>query len=549
MNSRQLILLADKTISGVERSLNHLLRDAQLSWTAKDAGFDSWLREMVNPDSTTRREQSTALGFLLSPRVLELPDGGRSHVDTVLETLERQSPSRTVLFSNLFVDPLGVLPLLRHMDLMTAAADINSRLYSFSKTHAWFNVVNHAGLSTHEGTKHLTDPRFEATAQMYFSPNGSRLVASLWFRVLRALDKPAAKVLVVDLDNTLWRGILGEDGVEGIEMSAAPGGWAYRCLQQALLQLKASGVLLAVSSKNNREEALRVLAEHPDCLLRPSDFCAIEISWGSKSESLRRMAERLRLGLDAFVFLDDSPFEREEVRRALPQVTVLDFPEDPTGLISCFAENFAFDALRITQEDRQRAGSYIAEAQREALRDQVSSPEDFYRSLNLQVKLFRAQNAHADRLHQLILKTNQFNLTSERLTADELHHLLQRPDTLVIGMRVSDTISDSGVTGLAILRGIGSTTYVIDNFLLSCRVIGRTVENAFVSWLATRAAAAGVTKIKLRYRSSARNQVAKEFLERSGLQWNEGEQVWETEVPGKALAAHFVTIDDRDAQQ
>ena len=548
MPSRQLILLADKTISGVERSLNHQLRDAELSWTVRDAGFDSWLREMMNPESATRRETGAALGFLLSPRVLEMPEGARPQIDALLDVLERETPARTVLFSNLFADPLGVMPLARHADLMSAAADVNAKLYAFAKKHSWFHVVDHAGLATREGTRHLADPRFEATAQMYFSPAGSKQVANLWFRVLRALEKPAAKVLVVDLDNTLWGGILGEDGVEGIEMSAAAGGWAYRSLQQALLQLKANGVLLAVSSKNNPDEVQRVLAEHPDCLLRPGDFSAIEAGWGPKSQSLRRMAERLRLGLDSFVFLDDSAFEREEVKGALPQVTVIEFPEDPIGLVAALSETFAFDVPRITKEDRERASSYVAEAERDALREKATTPEEFYRSLGLQLKLFRAGGAHADRLHQLILKTNQFNLTTERVTGDEFRSFLERPDMLVVGMRVSDKFGDSGVTGLAIVQGIGSDTYVVDNFLLSCRVIGRTVENAFVTWLAERAAAANAGKVRFKFKSTARNGVAKDFLDRSGLSSTDDQQLWEVAVPPRpdALPAHFVTIDDRE---
>lgn len=546
--ARRLILLGDKTLSGIERALNDLLSRHRMPWTVSDAGFDSWLREILEPRSLTNQETDSALGFLLSPRVLESPASIASQIDSLLDTLKHRTPSRTVLFSNMFPDPAGVLPLTRHEPLLSIAAEINAKLYAFSRAHAWFHVVDHAGLALREGTRHLSDARYEATAQMYFSPAGGRTVANLWMRVIRALETPAAKVLVVDLDNTLWRGILGEDGPEGIEMSAGPKGWAYRNLQQALLQLKANGLLLAVSSKNNAEEVRSVLAEHPDCLLRPEAFCAIEVGWGAKSASIRRMSEQLRLGLDAFVFLDDSPFEREEVATALPQVTVLDFPEDPLNLVVTLATTFAFDALRITEEDRDRANSYVAETQRDALREKTPSAEDFYRSLSLQLKLFLARPAHTERLHQLILKTNQFNLTTQRLSADEYHELLEQQDTLVIGMRVADTFGDSGITGLAIVTGVGTDTWTVDNFLLSCRVIGRTVENAFVAWLVERAKAAAADLVRFRFKSSTRNQVAREFLERSGLTWNAAEQVWQssTEPALGSLASHFVTIEDRD---
>jgi FkbH-like protein len=538
-------LLSDKTVSSIERSLNKLLEAEQLTFTVADAGFDSWLREIVEGSNALR--SGAALGFLLSPRVLEQTDA-RASVRRVLEVLARQSPSRTVLFSNLFPDPTDVLPLVRHERLTTIAAEINSDLYAFSKAHSWFHVVDHLGLALREGTKNLSDTRFEATAQMYFSPGGGQLVANLWLRVLRALDKPPAKVLVVDLDNTLWRGIIGEDGPDGIDMSVNAKGWGFRRLQQAMLELEENGILLAISSKNNPEEALSVLKDHADCLLRPTDFAAIEIGWGPKSEALRSIADKLNLGLDAFVFLDDSAFEREEVRRALPQVKIIDFPNDPNDLVGALNGTFAFDSARVTQEDRDRASSYAAESERDALRQQVSSPEEFFRSLSLKLTLFRAQEAHADRLHQLILKTNQFNLTSERLSGDEFRALLKRPDALVIGMRVSDKFGDSGITGVAIVTGLGSPSLVVENFLLSCRVIGRTVENGFLAWLSERAVTLGAPRINVKFKQTPRNQVAKEFLERSGLIWQESNQAWRLEVEKarSQLARHFVSIDARD---
>ena len=548
MTTRQLILLGDKTLSSIERSLSRSLAKEQIAWTVKDAGFDSWLREILEPRSATNQAADAALGFLLSPRVLENAAAVNSQIDSLLGALESRTPARTVLFANVFPDPVGVLPLSRHPALMGLAAQINGKLYAFAQKHSWFHVVDHTAVALREGTRQLTDARYEANGQMYFSPAGCRVIADLWLRVIRALEKAPAKVLVVDLDNTLWRGVLGEDGAEGIEMGAGASGWAYRTLQQALLQLKANGFLLAVSSKNNLEEARKILAEHPDCLLRLDDFSALEINWGPKSESIKRMSQRLRLGLDAFVFLDDSAFEREEVSKALPQVTVLDFPDDPLELVAALANTPAFDSPRITKEDRERADSYVAEAQRDALRETTSTPEDFYRSLGLQLKLFTAQPANADRLHQLILKTNQFNLTAERVAADDFRKLLDRQDALVLGMRVADKFGDSGVTGLAMVTGVGTATWTVENFLLSCRVIGRTVENAFVAWLAARAKSAAAERIQFRFKSTARNQVAKDFLDRSGLAWNEAQQSWQSSTapaPG-ALAPHFVSIEDRE---
>lgn len=544
---RRLYLLGDKTLSGMERALNDLLAKQELPWHAVDAGFDSWLRVMMDPASAPCGDTEAALGFVLSPRILEAPDASRQDVAMLLDRLAGLTPTRTVLCSNFFPDPSGVMPLVRNPELLRSAARLNETLYAFSAAHSWFHVVDHAALALQEGTRSLTDPRFEATAQMYFSPAGGRRVAQCWLRVLRALVRPSAKVLVVDLDNTLWRGILGEDGPDGLEMGATGPGWAHRRLQQALLELKANGILLAVCSKNNPDEALKVLAEHPDCLLRPHDFSGLEIGWQPKADALRALAARLSLGLDSFVFLDDSPFEREQVRQSLPQVTVLEFPEDATSLVARLSEHQAFDSLRITDEDRKRSASYAAEAQRQELLRTASSPETFFRSLDLKLRIFRAEAPHFDRLHQLIHKTNQFNLTADRLSADQFRSAFDRDDTWVIGMRVSDKYGDSGVCGLAVVNGIGTDTLVVSQFLLSCRVIGRTVENGFLSWLVAQAAAAGAHSVRLLFNPTSRNSVALEFLQRSGLRASDDGREWSSAVPPDApgLAAHFVAIEQQ----
>lgn len=546
---RRLYLLGDKTLSLIERNLSRLLREHSLPWEAVDLGYDTWLREVMNPDSRIYQEVDTALGFLLSPRILERPDACRADIARLLDRLEKLMPSRTVLCSNLFADPVQVLPLVRHREMMKAAAEINDRLYAFSEAHSWFHVVDHAAVAAREGVRNIADVRYEAAGQMYFSPKGGRIVAQCWQRVLRALTKPAAKVIVLDLDNTLWNGILGEDGPDGLEMGPAGAGWSHRALQQALLTLRANGILLAVCSKNNPNEALAVLETHPDCLLRPSDFTALEISWQPKSEGIRKIAERLRLGVDSFVLLDDSAFERAEVRQALPEVTVLDFDDAPS-LVACLSDSPAFDSVRITKEDRERVASYVAETKRQELQRTANSAEEFFRSLKLQLKLFRASEGQIDRLHQLILKTNQFNLTTERLAPGEFRTLCTREDTLVIGMRVSDVLGESGVVGLAIADGLGTDTLTVRMFLLSCRVIGRTVENAFLAWLIGRARADNATVVQMLFRPTGRNQVALEFLKHSGLRPSDEERVWSIPVSGSIpdLAPHFVSIDDSGMQ-
>src|SRR6202522_3128400 len=514
--TKNVVLLGDKTLSLLARDLNSQFKQAGSDWHAVDAGYDSWLVAPLNRDGELFDRNTAAWAFVLSPRVLENVPDIAVQLDATLERLARLEAPPTVLFSNFFWDPRGGMSISNNLQKHSLANRLNERLLTFREARSWFHVVDHVSLALQHGVGALNDPRFEAIAQVFFSPAGNRQLSRLWFRSLRSLERPQKKVCVVDLDNTLWGGILGEDGLEGLQMADSSGGLAYRRFQRSLLELRRSGILLAICSKNNPQEAIEALASHPDSLLRPTDFAHIEIGWGLKSEAIIRTAERLSLGLDSFVFIDDSPVEREEVMRALPSVEVLDFPSDPTGLVAALSEYSGFDSLRQTEEDRKRADAYVHEAQRSAIKASSKSPEEFYRSLGLQLGIFSARVEQAGRLHQLLMKTNQFNLTTRRISDDAFRTLIGNSAYMVVGLSVSDRFGDSGITGLAIIDRGRQDVWTVQDFLLSCRVLGRTVENAFLSWLVSRAAAAGARSVAIQYVATGRNQVAHGFLKISG---------------------------------
>jgi FkbH-like protein len=543
--TKNVVLLGDKTLSLLARELNSQLKQAGSDWNAVDAGYDSWLVAPLLQDGVLFAKDTAAWAFVLSPRVLENSDDIAVHLDAALDRLARLEAPPTVLFSNFFQDPQGVLRISNNLEKHSLANRLNERLLTFRQAHSWFHIVDHLGLALLHGVGALHDPRFEAVAQVFFSPAGNRLLSRLWLRSLRSLERPQKKVCIVDLDNTLWGGILGEDGADALQMADSGSGLAYRRFQRALLELRRSGILLAICSKNNPEEVIEVLKSHPDCLLRPTHFAHIETGWGLKSEAIVRTAEKLRLGLDSFVFIDDSPVEREEVARALPAVEVLDFPKEPTGLINMLGEYPGFDTLRQTDEDRKRADAYLQEAQRIEIKANSSSPEEFYRSLELRLGIFSARIEQAGRLHQLLMKTNQFNLTTRRMSLEAFRALLNNQAYMVIGLRVADRFGDSGITGLATIDRSRPDAWTVQDFLLSCRVLGRTVENAFIAWLITYAAKAGVNSLAIQYVATGRNQVAYGFLKESGGTESDARDVWTFDVRGpEGVPEHYVRIDD-----
>ena len=542
--TKNVVLLGDKTLSLLARDLNSQLKQAESNWNVVDAGYDNWLVAPLVHDGILFDKNTAAWAFVLSPRILENVPDIAAHLDATLERLAGLAAPPTVLFSNFFRDPRGVLPISNNLEKHSLAAKLNERLEAFRDAHSWFHVIDHLSLALTHGVGALSDLRFEAVGQVFFSPAGNRLLSGLWLRSLRALERAQKKVCVLDLDNTLWRGILGEDGADALQMADSGNGWAYRRFQRSLLELRRSGILLTICSKNNPQEAMEVLESHPDCLMRPADFAHIEIGWGLKSEAIARTADKLSLGLDSFVFIDDSAVERGEVANALPMVDVLDFPGDPTELVGMLAAYPGFDTLRQTDEDRKRADSYQQEAQRGAIKEKSKSPEEFYRSLELQLGIFSARVEQAGRLHQLLMKTNQFNMTTRRLSEEAFRELLASDGHMVVGLRVTDRFGDSGITGLAIVQR-QPNAWIVQDFLLSCRVLGRTVENAFLSWLIARAAKAGVDSVAIEFEATKRNQVAHGFLKESGGVESDTGGVWTFDVRRPdVVPAHYVRIDE-----
>lgn len=366
------------------------------------------------------------------------------------------------------------------------------------------------------------DRRYYYAGRIRFAPLALQTLAGRYVRILLARTGCRKKCLVVDLDNTLWGGILGEDGPEHLALGQDGLGLAFRDFQAVLLQLHATGTLLAICSKNDFELATTTLREHPGMLLRPEHFAAMRINWQDKVTNLHEIAKELNLGLDSVVFVDDSPFEREQVRLLVPGVTVVDLPDDPAEFASTVAALPYFDLLAITEEDRRRNQMYVEERQRQERRVRASSLEEYLHSLNTVVTIRRASRAGIARLAQLSQRTNQFNLTTHRYSEDEL--ILRCSDAAyrVYQAEVEDRIGESGVVGLAVVvMGDPPGWARLEAFMLSCRVLGRGVESAFLAGLVEDVGEVAV-RLRAEYIPTKRNTVAASFLPAHGFVAQDG---------------------------
>ena len=392
-------------------------------------------------------------------------------------------------------------------------------------------------------------------------------------RVVGAMVGQSRKWLVLDLDNTLWGGVIGDDGLEGIVLGqGSAAGEAYLEFQRYAKGLMERGVVLAVCSKNDEENALLPFEQHAEMVLRRGDIACFVANWEDKATNLRRIARELNLGLDALVFVDDNPAERGLVRRELPMVAVPEMPEDPAEFVRVLAAAGYFEGVGVTAEDRERAAQYAANARRAAGRSAAENGagagttdlQSYLAGLRMELVWRPFDAAGRGRIVQLINKTNQFNLTARRVGEAEIERVMARTDVLALQFRLKDVYGDNGMIGVVLCEaataerlaaagfagvGVGASDLYIDTWLMSCRVLGRQVEEAMMNVLAAQAGARGVRRIFGHYVPTAKNAMVREHYARMGFELVEtaadGATLWVLDVEGwQARSTQIACLED-----
>ncbi len=357
-------------------------------------------------------------------------------------------------------------------------------------------------------------------------------------RLLGAMRGKSRRCLVLDLDNTLWGGVVGDDGLEGIEVAEGHAvGEAFRAVQKLALDLRRRGIVLAVSSKNDDAIARRVLREHPEMLLRENHLAVFQANWNDKATNIKAISEELSLGLDSFVFLDDNPAERGIVRRLLPDVAVPELPADPAYYARTLAAAGYFESIAFSDEDRQRAEFYERNAQRVALKNSVGDVEAYYASLGMEIHFAPFDDIGRSRIVQLINKSNQFNLTTRRYSEAEVAALERDSDCFTLQVRLTDVFGDNGMISVVICRPQSARSWAIDTWLMSCRVLGRTVEQMVLRELILSARERGITRLVGRHIPSGRNDMVRDHYAKLGFTSSGEEGVWHLDVAAPEPAA------------
>lgn len=495
--------------------------------------FNQYPQEILDPSSRLYRFKP-ALTFLavrleeLCPRLWQgyphLKEKDLQEIETEIshsisswvETLARHSATQ-VLLSNFLVPRVGDQGLY---DTQTPGGQIsfvraiNQELLRLCQQFPQLHLFDLEGLASRIGKENFCDPLQWYRMSSPYALKAYPVYGEYLLCHIQALMGPRRKCLVLDLDNTLWGGLIGEEGPEGVELSDHYPGNCFKDFQRSLLALSQRGVLLAVNSKNHEEDGLAMFRSHPHMVLKEEHLSAIRMNWKDKAENLVDIAGELNLGLEALVFMDDSPSECERIRQAHPEVLVVELPEK-RHLYRELLENLrCFDQLTVTSEDLSRVEGYRDQSQRKQLKARCGTLEEFYASLQMQGVLYRNDPTHIPRIAQMTQKTNQFNLTTHRYNESQIAQFLQ--GAFVYSFRMSDRFGDNGIVAVSIAVP-GEEEWVIDSFLMSCRVILRTVEDTLLARIAEEARAAGVKRLVGRYLPTARNRMVKDFYPQRGF--------------------------------
>jgi FkbH-like protein len=558
----RIALLGNATLDHLESYLKVECWRAGFQPTVYQAGFDQYTQEILNPGSGLYAFAPDIVicavhASRLFPTLHDYPfdlsvDERRASIEAGVQNVQRlfdafsERSAALLLFHNMVAPQhpaLGIADLRDEFGQEAIFGEINVRLATLARRYPGIYILDEERIQAQCGKARATDPRLWLSARMGW---GDAVLQGLareylrFFKPYRALNR---KCLVLDLDDTLWGGIVGEDGVHGIQIGSEAPGNAFLAFQRELLRLWKRGILLAVCSKNNPADVDAVFDQHEDMLLRRSHFAAMYVNWEPKPQNMRAIATELNIGLDSLVFVDDNPAERARMRAELPEVFTPELPADPADYRSFLLGLDVFESLALTDEDRRRNEVYAQQRDRQAFAE--SKPEGaaldgYLAGLEMVVDVFPADSASFARIAQLTNKTNQFNLTTRRYSEGQLMALLAR-GYRVYGMRVTDRFGDNGVVGVAILAPASADRWEVDTLLLSCRVMGRNVETALLSVLAEQARERGARSLRGWYLPTAKNAPARDCYERHGFRLvgtnDEGGELWEFDLITASLAA------------
>jgi FkbH-like protein len=532
LREQRVALLGSSTFSALPNLLTAMMVQRGILPELRLGGFNQWRFDALGSDAELRALKPRLVACLLDDQALF--ENVRDPLDfAAVEDACAAFPAQlgqwvdacqaglggSVVLCTLPLTPLRsdrVIDYRNKARLSAAFARMNAGILELAVNKPRTIVLDAASIANRAGVT-FADDRLRHTSAQVYAHDFLKAYAAELTRIALADLGLSRKCLVLDLDHTLWGGVVGDDGVAGLRLGGAYPGSAHQELQALARDLMAQGVMLTVCSKNDEDVAREAMTTHPEMLLKPEAFVAVSANWQPKPENVRAQLERLNIGADALVFMDDNPAERELMRRSLPQVETVELPKDPASYAALLATRGDFNLLEVTEEDRTRTTMYRAQVDRAELERSSENLEDYLLSLRSELTLQPLSPLNQARIVQLFAKTNQFNLTGVRFSEQEVVARAAEKSCAFIGARLTDRFGDNGLIAALAIGKEPDGCWSIENFVLSCRVFSRNVEEALIGLVLSAACARGVSAVHARFIETPKNKKFASFYPRLGF--------------------------------
>ena len=523
------------SLNGFEETIQVQCNDEKINCITYNSPYNQFTQEILNENSNLYKFKPDIIFLLIDNRIIlensfyfsninsenknkKYVDEKINEIKNLIEVFTQKSQSK-IIIANFVIPtytPLGIYESKIEYGIKEIILDLNKKLKELSRNIDLCYVYDFNSFVTKFGEKNILDYKkmnygdikinFDIIPHLIYDFLG-------YVKPILGLNK---KCLVLDLDNTLWGNIIGEDGIEGIKIGPYPEGRSFVEFQKVIKALSENGIILAINSKNNQKDAMKAINEHPHMILREKDFSCIKINWNDKISNMREISNELNIGLDSIVFFDDDPVNRELLRMSIPEINTVELPKDPSTYAQILRNLNDFNTLKITKDDTHRKIMYKQEQNRQKLESSTENLNEYLKKLDIKIKIKLDDKFSISRISQLILKTNQFNLTTKRYQEEEIREFV-KDETMIVGCsEVEDKFGENGITNVFIIK-TKPNEWIIDTFLLSCRIMGRGIEEGIIGKILEIAKNKGIKKITATFIPTEKNKPAENFLKNYGF--------------------------------
>lgn len=554
-------ILSSFSINGLEETMRVKSAEKNIDCSTYVCGYNQYNQDILNPESglykfspeltflfiDTRQILDDLFYFPYSVTASErkiFVEKKFNGIKNLIDTFISKTQSKLVVssFTIPAYSPNGIFETKSEYGFHQMIEDLNLKLINtFANSNSVY-IFDFNGFMSKYGEDNIFDYKQYFFGDMKISLDYIPLIANELMGYVIGILGLSKKCIVLDLDNTLWGGIIGEDGLNGIKLGPEPPGNTYLEFQRILLSLYQRGIILAINSKNNYDDAIKVIKEHPYMILREEHFASMRINWNDKVSNIKEIASELNINIDSMVFFDDDQVNREFMKTSLPQVLTVDLPKDSSLYVQTIKKMNEFDVLNITNEDTRRGKMYVEQRKRNDLEQNVPDLESFLKNLELKIRIKIADEFSISRISQLSLKTNQFNLTTKRYQESDIKKFSEDDDYIVGSAQVEDKFGDNGITGIFIVNKKNSKEWLVDTFLLSCRVMGREVEKAMLGYILNQAKESEVEIVKAQFIPTQKNKPIESFLPNCGFQ-KEGDY-WNYSLKIPFIVPYYLKVED-----